>query len=197
MDLMKDYKLITMTNETLQKLIGSWFPNPETDKVSEVIEVSETEEGTEEKIETQEPINPSLLEFTEEGSQFLNILVKPECLHQLMSQLKSNSETRFDYLFCLSGVDWGEELGIVYHLESTTHRHTIVVKVKTENRETPTFDTVSDIWATADFHEREVFDFFGVKFNNHPNLKYLFLTENWEGYPLRKDYVDEINMVIK
>lgn len=185
-----------MTNEALQNLIGLWFPNPDADKVSNVVEITETEEGSEET-KTQEPINPSLLEFSEEESQFLNILVQPEQLHSLMKQLKSNSETNFDYLYCLSGVDWGAELGIVYHLESTTHRHRIVVKVKTADRENPTFDTVSNIWKTADFHEREVFDFFGVKFNNHPNLKYLFLTEDWEGYPLRKDYVDEINMVIK
>lgn len=139
----------------------------------------------------------SELEFTEEGSQFLNISVKAADFHQLMSQLKSNSETNFDYLFCVTGMDWGKELGVIYHLESTTHRHIIVVKVKTVDRENPTFDTVSDIWKTADFHEREVFDFFGIKFNNHPNLKRLFLTDEWEGFPLRKDYVDEINMVIK
>ncbi|WP_269240252.1 NADH-quinone oxidoreductase subunit C [Flavobacterium limnophilum] len=137
------------------------------------------------------------LEFTEEKSQFLNITVQPEHLHQLMSQLKSNPETNFNYLFCLSGVDWEKEMGVVYHLESTVHRHTIVVKVKTTDRENPTFDTVCDIWYTAEFHEREVFDFFGIKFNNHPNLKRLFLTEEWDGFPLRKDYVDEINMVIK
>ncbi|MFI0491362.1 NADH-quinone oxidoreductase subunit C [Flavobacterium sp.] len=137
------------------------------------------------------------LEFTEEKSQFLNISVQPEQLHSLMSQLKSNTETSFDYLFCLSGVDWETSLGVVYHLESITHRHIIVVKVKTADRENPTFDTVCDIWRTAEFHEREVFDFFGIKFNNHPNLKRLFLTEEWDGFPLRKDYVDEINMVIK
>ena len=137
------------------------------------------------------------LEFTEEGSQFLNISIKPEHLYQLLSQLKSNNETNFDYLFCLTGMDWGKELGVIYHLESTTHRHIIVVKVQTEGRENPTLDSVCDIWKTADFHEREVFDFFGIKFNNHPNLKRLFLTDEWEGFPLRKDYVDEINMVIK
>ena len=137
------------------------------------------------------------LEFTEEKSQFLNITVQPEQLHSLMTQLKSNSETNFDYLFCLTGMDWGKELGVVYHLESTTHRHQIVVKVKTEDRENPTLDTVCNIWYTAEFHEREVFDFFGIQFNNHPNLKRLFLTEEWDGFPLRKDYVDEINMIIK
>jgi NADH/F420H2 dehydrogenase subunit C len=137
------------------------------------------------------------LEFSEEASQFLNITVQPEQLHQLMLKLKTNNDTYFDYLFCLSGVDWEPELGVVYHLESTKHRHIVVVKVKTSDRENPTLDSVCDIWKTAEFHEREVFDFFGIKFNNHPNLKRLFLTDEWEGFPLRKDYVDEINMVIK
>jgi len=137
------------------------------------------------------------LEFSELESQFLNITVQPAQLHQLMLQLKNNNETKFDYLFCLSGVDWVTELGVVYHLESTTYRHTIVVKVKTTDRENPIFDSVCDIWQTAEFHEREVFDFFGIKFNNHPNLKRLFLTEDWSGFPLRKDYVDEINMIVK
>lgn len=158
-----------MTNEALQNLISTWISGPETNG----------------------------FEFTEEKSQFLNITVQPDHLHQLMTQLKNNSETNFDYLFCLSGVDWGKELGVVYHLESTTHRHIIVIKVKTEDRENPIFDSVYTIWATAEFHEREVFDFFGIKFKNHPNLKRLFLTEEWDGFPLRKDYVDEINMVIK
>ena len=158
-----------MTNEALQTLISNWIPDP--------IAIG--------------------LVFTEEGSQFLNITVQPAQLHQLMSQLKSNAETNFDYLFCLSGVDWGKELGVVYHLESITHRHIIVVKVNTEDREDPVFDSVSNIWLTAEFHEREVFDFLGIKFNNHPNLKRLFLTDDWVGFPLRKDYVDEINMVVK
>ena len=104
------------------------------------------------------------LEFTEEGSQFLNISVKPEQLHQLLSQLKSNAETSFNYLFCVTGIDYEKALGVIYHLESTTHRHIIVIKVQTEDRENPIFDSVSDIWRTAEFHEREVFDFFGIKF---------------------------------
>lgn len=136
------------------------------------------------------------LEFTEEESQFLNIHVPSKHLHRLMSQLKSDPDTQFNYLFCLSGVDWGEKLGIVYHLESTVKRHIIVVKVSTEDREKPVFDSVYDIWATAEFHEREVFDFFGIKFTNHPNLKRLFLTDDWIGYPLRKDYEDETNMIL-
>ena len=194
---MKDSKPTDMTNQKLKELISSWFPNPEANMVPDVVIEDVIEEGSDKKPTAETVINPSLLEFNEEGSQFLNIFVQPEQLHTLMSELKNNKETHFDYLFCLSGVDWGTELGVVYHLESTTFRHTVVVKVNTADRENPTFDSVYDIWATAEFHEREVFDFFGIKFNNHPNLKRLFLTEEWEGFPLRKDYVDEINMVIK
>lgn len=149
--------------------------------------------------ELQDIINSWIpnLEFTEEGSEYLNVIVQPEQLHELMDKLKSNKDTSLDYLFCLSGMDWGEELGIVYHLESTKHRHSLVVKVNTTDRENPEFDTVCDIWKTAEFHEREVFDFFGIKFRNHPNLKNLFLTEDWQGYPLRKDFEDPINMIIR
>ncbi|WP_029037061.1 NADH-quinone oxidoreductase subunit C [Salinimicrobium xinjiangense] len=158
-----------MTNEALQQTILSWFPDPEF-------------------------LQP---QFTEEGSQYLIVNVEAEQLHELMQLLKSNPETKFDYLFNLTGVDYGKELGVVYHLESTVHRHILVVKVQADDRENPIFDTVQDLWATANYHEREVYDFFGIKFRNHPNLKRLFLTEDWEGFPLRKDYVDETNMVVK
>ena len=136
-------------------------------------------------------------EFSEEESQFLNVIVPKEQLHHVCSQLKSHPDLKFDYLFCLTGMDWGTDLGVIYHLESISYRHNIVVKVKTDDRENPTMDSVHDIWKTAEFHEMEVFDFFGIKFNNHPNLKRLFLTPDWDGYPLRKDYVDEANMIIK
>lgn len=157
-----------MTNQELQKLITGWFTDPAA-------------------------VN---LEFSEEGSQFLNISIHPDYLHEMMYYLKVNRHTSFDYLFCLTGVDWGKELGVIYHLESTDHRHIIVVRVKVD-REAPVLESVQDIWATANFHEREVYDFFGIQFRKHPNLKRLFLTEDWEGYPLRKDYVDEANMVVK
>jgi len=186
-----------MTNEELQGLIGSWYPNPEATLNFEEIKASEAIEDSEESSQSIKQTNASSLEFTEEESEFLNVIVRPEQLHELMVKLKTNEQTQFDYLFCVTGMDWGEELGVVYHLESTTHRHILVVKAKTADRENPTLDSVWDIWRTAEFHEREVFDFFGIKFNHHPNLKRLFLTENWEGFPLRKDYVDEINMITK
>ena len=110
MDSMKDFKKESMTNEALQNIINSWFPN----SISKIVAA---EAPTETEIsETIESVSTNGLEFTEEGSQFLNITVQAELLHKLMSHLKSNSETHFDYLFCLTGVDWGEELGVVYHL---------------------------------------------------------------------------------
>lgn len=137
------------------------------------------------------------LEFTTEGSEFLNVTVPKEQLHGICSQLKSHPELKFDYAFCITGMDWVPALGVIYHLESTELKHQIVVKVMTEDRENPTLDSVHDIWQTADFHELEIFDFFGIKFNNHPKLRRIFLTPEWEGFPLRKDYVDEANMIIK
>ena len=187
-----------MTNQELQELIGSWFPNRDAGKTMETPKISEVAEDVGAvPLKEDMPTAPSLLQFNEEGSQFLNVTVSPEHFYDLMLKLKTNEVTFFDYLFCLTGVDWGEALGVVYHLESTKYRHQLVVKVNTENRENPVLDSVCDIWRTAEFHEREVFDFFGITFNNHPNLKRLFLTEEWDGYPLRKDYVDDINMVIK
>ncbi len=137
------------------------------------------------------------LEFSTEESEFLNVLVPKEQLHSICSQLKLNPDLNFDYAFCLTGMDWGVELGVMYHLHSTKFKHEIVVKVKTDDRENPTLDSVHDIWQTAEFHELEIYDFFGIKFNNHPKLRRLFLTPDWEGFPLRKDYVDEANMIIK
>jgi NADH-quinone oxidoreductase subunit C len=131
-----------------------------------------------------------------EGKQFAEITVPPSKLHQLAKALKENAETSFDFLFCVTGVDYGQDLGVVYHLRSTKFGHTVVLKTRTSDREHAQFDTLSDIWATADFHEREVFDLLGVRFSNHPDLRRLFLDSSW-GFPLRKDYVDDINIVTK
>ena len=102
--------------------------------------------------------------------------------------LRDTDALDFDALMNLSGVDYGEELGTVYHLYSMQHRHKIVLKVNVprENAEIP---TVADLWRTADWHEREVFDLYGINFLNHPDMRRILLPDDWEGYPLRKDYV--------
>jgi NADH-quinone oxidoreductase subunit C len=131
----------------------------------------------------------------EENKQFLTAVIPSGKLHTLAQNLKEEEETSFDYLFCLTGVDMTKYLMVVYHITSTKFGHSVVLKVKTSDRENPVFDTVCDIWRTAEFHEREVFDLLGIRFNNHPDMRRIFLDENWKGYPLRKDYKDEVNIV--
>jgi NADH-quinone oxidoreductase subunit C len=131
-----------------------------------------------------------------EGLQFAEVTVPVSKLHAFAKQLRENENLLFDFLYCLSGVDYGQDLGVVYHLRSTKYNHSVVVKTRVSDRVNPEIDTVSDIWKTADFHEREVYDLLGIKFRNHPDLRRLFLDNSW-GFPLRKDYVDDINIVTK
>ena len=129
----------------------------------------------------------------DETGEWLNILVDPTLWKQLAKDLRQ-SPMQFDYLFCLTCVDWKTHMTMVYHLSGTSHRNTIVVKANVD-RTNPQIETVSDIWRTAEFHEREVFELFGVQFINHPDLRKLILTDDFEGYPLRKDFEDPINMI--
>lgn len=134
-------------------------------------------------------------EFPEKPTQFPEVTVKTEQLRGLAEKLRYDDELFFDYMFCLTGVDWVSCLMVVYHLASTKHGHEMVMKVKITDRENPVVDTVCDIWRTAEFHEREVYDLFGIKFRNHPDLRRILLEDEWEGYPMRKDYRDEANIV--
>ena len=84
---------------------------------------------------------------------------------------------------------------MVYHLKSSELGHMLVLKVKLEDKENPELETLCHLYRTAELHEREVYDLFGVKFLNHPDLRRLLLEDDWIGHPLRKDYVDEINIV--
>jgi len=130
----------------------------------------------------------------EEGGEWLNLFVSPEEFKSFVSQLRSTPGGGFDYLFCLTNVDWITHFPMVYHFTSTIHRHNIVVKVKLD-RNNPEIETVSDIWRTAEMLEREVYDLFGVKFLHHPDLRRLIMPDDWEGWPLRKDYEDPVNMI--
>jgi NADH-quinone oxidoreductase subunit C len=128
------------------------------------------------------------------GTQYIELTVQPDLLHEVSKWLKEMEETSFDYLICQTGVDYPEYMKVIYHLESIKHRHVMVLKVKTTDRVNPKIDTVSDIWHTAKYHEREVYDLLGIEFNNHTDLRRLFLEEGW-GFPLRKDYADEARIV--
>lgn len=130
------------------------------------------------------------------GKQYTEVIVPLSKLYSLARQLREKEEAQFDFLFNLSGVDYGQDLGVVYHLRSTVHGHSIVIKTRTSDRENPQIDSLSGIWETANLHEREVYDLLGIKFTDHPDLRRLFLDNSW-GFPLRKDYVDDINIVTK
>jgi len=137
-------------------------------------------------------IQPNLV--PEPGVDWPNFNAEAADWPKLAQALRFKDDLFFDYLFCLTCIDWKTHLTMVYHLSSTRHRHNIVIKSKL-NRETPEIETVSDIWRTAEFHEREVYELFGVNFLNHPDLRKLILPDDWVGYPLRKDYEDPINMI--
>ena len=107
----------------------------------------------------------------------------------VMAWLRDNEATEFDYLASLTAVDWTERaprFDIVYHLYSIAKNHRITVKVGCDDGEG--VPTMSELWGTANWHEREAYDLYGVEFLGHPALERIFLPEDWEGFPLRKDY---------
>jgi len=132
---------------------------------------------------------------TIEDGEWLNMNLAVGDFLSAMEVLRNKPELNFDYLFCETCVDWKTHLTMVYHMDSTQYRHQLVVKVKLD-RVKPEIETVSHIWRTAEFHEREVYELFGVNFLNHPDLRLLILPDGWEGKnPLRKDFEDPVNMI--
>lgn len=138
-------------------------------------------------------LEPSLK--LEEGTEWTTVQIEAALWPKFAAQLRSVSGLNMDYLFCLTCVDWKTHLTMVYHLTSTDHRQVVVVKSNLD-RNKPEIETVSNIWKTAEFHEREQYEMFGVNFLNHPDLRLLILPDGWEGKnPLRKDFEDPINMI--
>lgn len=131
----------------------------------------------------------------EEGGEWVTVNLEPASWLSFAQQLRETADLSFNYLFCLTCIDWKTHLTMVYHLTSTSYRHTMVVKIKLD-RNKPEVETVSQIWRTAELHEREVYEMFGVYFLHHPDLRLLILPDGWEGkYPLRKDFEDPVNMI--
>ena len=112
-------------------------------------------------------------------------------------QLRDNEELRFDFLVTIVGMDWKEKVGCIYYLTSTTHCRHLAVKVTTDNVEKPMLHSVADLWHIAGIFEREVYDFFGIVFIGNPDMRRLFLSIDWNGHPLRKNYDEnpELNPV--
>ncbi|HUI11418.1 MAG TPA: NADH-quinone oxidoreductase subunit C [Bacteroidota bacterium] len=116
------------------------------------------------------------------------IAIAPGRARDICALLRDDPATAFDVLMCLSGMDYGGgKLGVVYHLDSTTQHHRIVLKTEVTAAD-PHVASVESVWKTANWHEREAFDLFGVVFDGHPDLRRILMPDDWEGFPLRKDF---------
>lgn len=121
------------------------------------------------------------------------IVVPASEIKKVCTELYQNSSTYFDMLSCLTGIDNGTEastIEVVYNLYSIPFNHHLMLKVILQ-RENPVIDSVVEVWRTANWHERETAEMFGIIFNGHPDLRRLLLPADWEGHPLRKDYVHQ------
>ena len=118
------------------------------------------------------------------------VVVPREHLHALAQFLISDAAMKFTYLSDVTGVDRfpiEPRFELNYHLLSMSQRERIRLRVRVPGDD-PVADSVVDLWPTANWHEREIFDLLGIHFAGHPNLRRMLLPEDWEGYPLRKDY---------
>jgi NADH-quinone oxidoreductase subunit C len=150
---------------------------------------------------------PSLLAARDSAAVDPWIEVKAEGLLDICRWLQQEQDLQFDLLNCITAVDyfepdakkaaqtqWQPHLELIYHLSSTVHRHRLVLKVLgprwqgDQPGQLPEVPSVSHLWRTAEWHEREVFDLMGVRFLDHPDLRRILCPEDWEGHPLRKDY---------
>ena len=123
------------------------------------------------------------------------LLIAPDKIAKVCLHLRDNPKTYFDFLSSLTGVDYGVEadrFGVVYHLASIPYQTQLTLKVSKENsrdlNDLPTFPSVTSVYRTADWHEREAYDLVGIFFEGHPDLRRILLPDDWEGFPLRKDY---------
>lgn len=123
------------------------------------------------------------------------LLIAPDQIADVCLELRNNPKTYFDFLSCLTGVDYGVDegrFGVVYHLASIPYQRQLTLKIsKAYNRAEggePIFKSLSSVYRTADWHEREAYDLVGIFFEGHLDLRRILLPDDWEGYPLRKDY---------
>ena len=116
------------------------------------------------------------------------VLVKADSLVAFAEYLKTADCLRFDYLNYVTAVDYYQYFEIVYQATSLELNKTIVFKTRVYTRDNPTVPSVYNVWRGADLQEREIYDLFGVRFEGHPNMKRIFLWEEFPGHPLRKDW---------
>lgn len=129
-----------------------------------------------------------------DGISPLCISVERKFLTGICQFLHGQEDLYFDMLSCITGMDNGPEAGtmeVIYNLSSIPYNHQLTIKVILQRNEEELYvPTVTNIWRTANWHEREIFDMFGIRFTDHPDLRRILLPADWTGYPLRKDYKD-------
>ncbi|WP_420316485.1 NADH-quinone oxidoreductase subunit C [Ekhidna sp.] len=120
------------------------------------------------------------------------LIIVKEHIKSVCELLHAHDKLYFDSLSCLTGLDNGEEnsMEVIYNLYSIPFDLHLALKVILD-RPNPEVDSVSEIWRTADWHEREAYDLLGIKFISHPDLRRILLPDDWEGHPLRKDYEEQ------
>jgi len=118
-------------------------------------------------------------------------VVEPKAIVEAGRFMRDDPQLAMDCLSNESGVDYKDHVEVVYHLFSYRHRHGAVLKVKLP-RENPSVATLEEIWKSANWMEREIFDLLGVNFEGHSDLRRILMPEDWPGYPLRKDFVEPL-----
>lgn len=136
--------------------------------------------------ELQDKISKLCPDTTFEEGEILLVKVADAQLHSLVKSLRD--DLGFDYLVTIVGNDWKTSLGCVYYLTSTTTKQFVSVRVETTDRDNPMLHSIADLYRIAGIFEREVYDFYGIVFIGNPDMRRLFLSIDWVGYPLRKDY---------
>jgi NADH-quinone oxidoreductase subunit C len=116
------------------------------------------------------------------------IMIAPARVREVLTLLRDDPALKFEMLLLVSGVDWRDRFDVVYHLTSLTRGRRIALKA-TLPHDDPHIPSVAAIYPTANWHERETYDLMGIVFDGHPDLRRIFLPDDWEGHPLRKDYV--------
>ncbi len=126
-----------------------------------------------------------------------SITIDSKDLVSVCQELHQNEQSYFDMLSCITGIDNGSEAGsmeVIYNLYSIPNEQSLMLKVildrNKEGESMPSLPTVSHIWKTADWHEREIYDLLGIIFTDHPDMRRILMPTDWVGHPLRKDYQD-------
>jgi len=139
-----------------------------------------------EKIKTR--FGDAISELHDKNIDPFIVVTRADRLPELAEFMRNDPELDFQSLMCLSGVDDGEKLGVVYNLCSMEKKHRFTIKAEGLDRNDPHLPTVENIWPTANWHEREAYDMFGIVFDGHSDMRRILCPDDWEGWPLRKDY---------